>query len=137
MHKLQDEISLVPLSSYGKPYTPPAGTVDPSIDMKTAVREQVNSLSTEEYFNLLAKLLKDNPPAPADKKMVEKLAKLGIEPGKPFNTSKLGALAKDEFSKVPKKPARRRARARSAGPAGPAPGRRPGRPAARPCWTAH
>ena len=25
VHKLQDEISLVPLSAYGKPYTPPAG----------------------------------------------------------------------------------------------------------------
>ncbi|MGE3871269.1 MAG: DUF1254 domain-containing protein, partial [Pseudorhodoplanes sp.] len=39
VHKLQDEFKLVPLSSYGKPYTPPAGTVDASIDMKTAVRE--------------------------------------------------------------------------------------------------
>jgi hypothetical protein len=103
VHKIQDEVTLVPLSSYGKPYTPPAGQVDSTIDMKTPVRTQVDSLSTEEYFNLLAKLLKDNPPAAADKKMVEKLAKLGIEPGKPFNTSKLGALAKDEFSKVPKK----------------------------------
>jgi hypothetical protein len=33
---MQDKLSLVPLSSYGKPYTPPAGAVDPSIDMKTA-----------------------------------------------------------------------------------------------------
>ena len=41
VHKLQDECKLVPLSSYGKPYTPPAGTIDPSIDTKTAAREQV------------------------------------------------------------------------------------------------
>ena len=66
VHKMQDEISLVPLSSYGKPYTPTAGTVDPSIDMKTAVRDQVNALSADEYFNLLAKLMKDNPAAAAD-----------------------------------------------------------------------
>jgi hypothetical protein len=39
VHKMQDEISIVPLSSYGKSYTPPPGKVDPSIDMKTAVRE--------------------------------------------------------------------------------------------------
>src|SRR6201997_1964793 len=44
VHKLQDEISLVPLSAYGKPYTPPPGTVDPSIDMKIAVRDQVNRM---------------------------------------------------------------------------------------------
>ena len=41
VHKLQDEFKLVPLSSYGKPYRPPAGTVDPSIDMKTAVRRRL------------------------------------------------------------------------------------------------
>ena len=86
VHKLQDEISVVPLSSYGKPYTPPPGNVDPSIDMKTAVREQVNALSVEEYFTLLAKLMKDNPPAAADKPMVKKMAKIGIVPGQPFDS---------------------------------------------------
>ena len=54
VHKLQDEFKLVPLSSYGKAYTPPAGKVDPSIDMKTAVREQVNRMDADEYFTLLA-----------------------------------------------------------------------------------
>jgi hypothetical protein len=101
VHKLQDEISIVPLSSYGKPYTPPPGKVDPSIDMKTAVREQVNALSADEYFNLLAKLLKDNPPAAADAPMVKKLAKLGIVPGQPFDSSKLGPVAKEAFDMVP------------------------------------
>jgi hypothetical protein len=102
VHKLQDEISIVPLSSYGKPYTPPAGEVDPSIDMKTAVREQVNKLTADEYFNLLAKLMKDNPPAAADKPMLAKMAKLGIVPGQPFDSTKLGPLAKEAFDTVPK-----------------------------------
>ena len=102
VHKIQDAISVVPLSSYGKPYTPPAGKEDPSIDMKTAVREQVNSLSADEYFTLLAQLLKDNPPNAADQPMVEKLAKIGIEPGKPFDGSRLDPLAKEAFAVVPK-----------------------------------
>ena len=102
VHKMQDEISLVPLSSYGKQYTPPADTVDPSIDMKTAVREQVNALSVSEYFNLLAKLMASNPPAAADKPMLKKMAKLGIIPGQPFDGSKLGPVAKEGFSLVPK-----------------------------------
>ena len=42
--RLQDQYALVPLSAYGKPYTPPAGKVDPDIDMKTPVREQVNRM---------------------------------------------------------------------------------------------
>lgn len=102
VHKLQDGISVFPLSSYGKPYTPPAATVDPSIDMKTAVREQVNALSVDDYFTLLAKLMKDNPPATADQPMLEKMAKIGIVPGQPFDGSKLGPVAKEAFDLVPK-----------------------------------
>lgn len=60
VHALQDQCALVPLSAYGKPYTPPSGTVDPSIDMKTAVREQVNRMDAIEYFTLLAQLMKTN-----------------------------------------------------------------------------
>ena len=101
VHKLQDEISVVPLSSYGKTYTPPPGKVDPSIDMKTPVRDQVNALSINDYFTLLAKLLKDNPPAAADKPMLAKLAKLGIVPGKPFDGSKIGPVAQETLSAVP------------------------------------
>jgi hypothetical protein len=84
VHALQDQYKLVPLSAYGKPYTPPTGTVDPSVDTKTAVREQVNRLSATEYFKLLAALMKENPPATADAPMVAKLKRLGIEPGKDF-----------------------------------------------------
>lgn len=102
VHKLQDEISLVPLSAYGKPYTPPAAKVDASVDMKTAVRDQVDALSAEEYFSLLADLMAKNPPAEADKPILEKMAKIGIVPGKPFDGSKLGPVAKDAFSLVPK-----------------------------------
>lgn len=88
VHALQDECKLVPLSSYGKSYTPPAGTVDPSIDMKTAVREQVNRMSATEYFTLLAKLMKDNPPAAADAPELAKFARIGLVAGQDFDTSK-------------------------------------------------
>src|SRR4249920_1411897 len=66
VHKLQGQYKLVPLSAYGKPHTPPEGKVDPSIDMKTAVREQVNRMDAKEYFSLLSQLLKTNPPSAAD-----------------------------------------------------------------------
>ena len=102
VHKLQDEISLVPLSAYGQPFAPPPGKVDPSIDMKTAVREQVDALSADDYFNLLAQLMKDNPPAAADEPMLKKMAELGIVPGQPFDGSKLGPVAKEAFAEVPK-----------------------------------
>jgi len=102
VHKMQDEISIVPLSSLGKPYTPPPGKVDPTIDMKTPVREQVNALDTAAYFNLLTALMKDNPPAKADAPMVAKMAKLGIVPGVPFDFGKLDPAVQEVLKDVPK-----------------------------------
>lgn len=101
VHKLQDEISVVPLSAYGKNYTPPPGRVDPDIDMKTPVRDQVNGLGTADYFDLLAKLMKDNPPAAADASMVSKMAKLGIAPGKPFTFDRLDPAVQKILQDVP------------------------------------
>src|SRR5262249_62425227 len=76
---------------YGKAYTPPAGTVDPSIDMKTAVRDQVNRMDAVTYFTLLAQLLKANPPTAADAPEVARFAKIGLVPGQNFDPSKLNA----------------------------------------------
>jgi hypothetical protein len=103
VHKLQDEISLVPLSSYGQPYTPPAGQVDPTIDTVTPVRDQVNSLDAQEYFNLLATLMKDNPPAAADAPIVADMARLGIVPGQPFDMGKLDPDVQAALEDVPEK----------------------------------
>jgi hypothetical protein len=95
VHAIQDKYKLVPLSAYGKDYTPPKGKVDPKVDMKTPARDQVNSLKAGDYFKLLAKLMKDNPPAKEDAPMVAKLKKIGIEPGKDFEMDKLDpAVAK-------------------------------------------
>ena len=91
VHALQDQFGLVPLSSYGKPYSPPAGTVDPSVDMKTAVREQVNRMDAVSYFNLLAGLMKRNPPLPADAPELAKFEKIGLVAGKDFDAGKLKA----------------------------------------------
>lgn len=89
VHALQNKYRLTPLSAYGKKYMPAPGTVDPSIDMKTPPREQVNALSGKDYFTVLATLLKTNPPANADAPMLAKLAQVGIVPGQDFDASKL------------------------------------------------
>jgi hypothetical protein len=91
VHELQDQCKLVPLSSYGKAYTPPEGKVDSSIDMKTAVRDQVNRMDAKAYFTLLAQLMKTNPPVAADAPAVARFARIGLVPGKDFDASKLSA----------------------------------------------
>jgi hypothetical protein len=102
VHGLQDKFSVVPLSAFGKPYTAPAGVVDPSVDMKTAVRKQVNALGIEAYFTELAKLIKANPPTAQDAPIVARMAKIGLVPGQDFDSSKLGILDREAIKIVPK-----------------------------------
>jgi hypothetical protein len=102
VHAVQDQMAAVPLSSYGKPYTPTPGTVDTSIDGKTAVRERVNAMDGASYFKLFAQLLKTNPPSADDAPMVAKLAKIGIVPGQDFDSSKLEPSVAAGVGKAPK-----------------------------------
>jgi hypothetical protein len=102
VHTLQDKFSLVPLSYYGKDYKPLPGEVDAGFDMKTAVRDQVDHLSVDEYFNYLAKLMKNNPPAVEDGPMLAKMAAIGLVPGQDFDPSKLGAFDHEVIKGVPK-----------------------------------
>ena len=102
VHALQDQMTAIPLSSYGKPYTPPPGTVDPNVDSKTAVRDQVDAMDAATYFALFAQLLKTNPPLAGDAAMVAKLAKIGIVPGKDFDASKLGDSVNKGLAEAPK-----------------------------------
>ncbi|BBF91900.1 DUF1254 domain-containing protein [Blastochloris tepida] len=85
VHALQDQFKLYPLSAHGKNYTPPPGKVDPSIDMKTPVRDQVNAMSAVEFFTLLADLMKRNPPALKDAPALERFKQINLVPGESFN----------------------------------------------------
>ncbi len=102
VHRLQDQVKLVPLSAYGKPYTVPPAKVDPSIDMKTPVRDQVDRMDALAYFKLLAELMKTNPPAAADAPMVAKMAKIGIVPGQSFDPARLDPATARGLQAVPK-----------------------------------
>jgi hypothetical protein len=102
VHALQDQVTAVPLSSYGKAYTPEPGKVDPNLDPKTAVRDQVNALDGAAYFKLFADLLKTNPPAADDAPMVARLATLGIVPGQDFDVSKLEPAVAKGIAEAPK-----------------------------------
>jgi hypothetical protein len=102
VHALQDQMTAVPLSAYGKPYSPAPGTVDPSVDMKTGVRDQINAMDAASYFALFAQLLKTNPPTAEDAPMVATLAKIGIVPGQDFDASKLDPAVAKGLAAAPK-----------------------------------
>jgi hypothetical protein len=82
---LKAKYRLVPLSAWGAAYAPPAEVaVDPKVDAKTSPVEQVERMPGAEFFAWLAALMRDNPPAEADRPMVERLARIGIVAGRPF-----------------------------------------------------
>ncbi|HEX4050834.1 MAG TPA: DUF1254 domain-containing protein [Steroidobacteraceae bacterium] len=89
VHAVQDAYTLVPLSMFGKSYTPPRGAVDAAIDMGTPPVEKVQAMTATSYFDTLARLLKANPPPAADAPVIAKLATIGVIPGQPFNPSSL------------------------------------------------
>jgi hypothetical protein len=100
----QKEFKLVPLSSYGKPYTPPAGTVDPKApSVKEKVRDIISAMDIQTYFNALAMSMATNPPVlPEDAAIVAEMAKIGLVPGKPFDLSKLPLAVQTALADVAK-----------------------------------
>ena len=100
----QKEFKLVPLSSYGKPYTPPAGTVDPHApSVKERVRDIISAMDTQTYFNALAVSMAANPPVlPQDASIVAEMATIGLIPGKPFDLSKLPPAVQSALADVEK-----------------------------------
>ena len=88
VHKIQAGYKITPLSQWGKPPKPVNVKVDPSLDMKTPPKVQVDTMPAGRYFTYAAELLKVNPPHITDQPMIAQLKKIGIEPGKSFDFDK-------------------------------------------------
>lgn len=92
VHALQDQYTIVPLASHGKPFTYVAPPVDdhPGVSMTEGPQTAILALGTEGYFNWMTWLMaSDAKPAPEDGPMLARMAKIGLEPGKPFRPADL------------------------------------------------
>jgi hypothetical protein len=90
VHKVQDGYRLTPLSKWGKDYAPPAtASTDPAIDNKTPPFIQVNKLDGVTVLGRLAELMAKYPPHPNDYPILFRMRQIGLEPGKPFEATKL------------------------------------------------
>lgn len=90
VHKVQDGYRLTPLSQWGKSYKAPAiSPLDPAIDGKTPPLVQVNRMDGVAVLGRLAELMAKFPPHPNDYPLLFRMHRLGLEPGKPFDTAKL------------------------------------------------
>jgi hypothetical protein len=101
VNKVQDGYRITPLSQWGKTPAPVTVTVDPSVDMKTPPLDLVNGMSAQRYFAYAAELMKLHPPHVTDWSMVERIRRIGLEPGKSFSWESLDPAVQEVIAKVP------------------------------------
>jgi hypothetical protein len=95
VHALQKQYELLPLSAWGRSYTPPAKvSVTPGIDTRTPPGDQVTKMEPGAFFAKLAKLMAANPPAEDDAPLLKRLRMLGIAPGTPFDLGRASPALK-------------------------------------------
>jgi hypothetical protein len=98
VHKIQAGYKITPLSQN---YSPPTVKIDPSVDMKTPPKVQVDTMPAEKYFAYAAELLKVIPPHITDQPMIAQLKKIGIEPGKSFDLDKAAPAVRKALESAP------------------------------------
>jgi hypothetical protein len=101
VHKIQAGYKATPLSNWGKQPKPIEVTVDPTVDMKTAPKVQVDTMPAGKFFAYAAELLKLNPPHVTDEPIVAQMKRIGLEPGKSFDIEKATPAAKKGLEAAP------------------------------------
>lgn len=101
VHKIQAGYKITPLSQWGKAPQPVEVKIDPSIDMKTPPKLQVDNMAGAKYFAYAAELLKLHPPHVTDQPIVAQMHHIGLEPGKPFDVAKLDPAVQKAIESAP------------------------------------
>ena len=101
VRKIQSGYKVTLLSEYGKAPKPLEFKPDPSVDMKTPPKVQVDTMSAGKYFAYAAELLKQHPPHITDEPILARMKKIGIEVGKSFDISKLDPAVQKALESAP------------------------------------
>ncbi len=101
VHKIQAGYKITPLSEWGKPAKPVEARIDPSIDMKTPPKIQVDTMAGGKYFTYASEILKVNPPHITDEPIIAQMKRIGIEPGKSFDVAKIDPAVKKAIEAAP------------------------------------
>lgn len=101
VHKIQAGYRITPLSDWGKPAKPVEATIDPSIDMKTPPKVQVDTMAAGKYFAYASEILKINPPHDTDQPIIAQMKRIGIEPGKSFDAARADPAVRKAMDAAP------------------------------------
>jgi hypothetical protein len=101
VHKIQAGFKVTLLSEWGKLAKPIEVKIDPSMDMKTPPKIQVDTMPAAKYFAYAAELLKINPPHVTDEPIIARMKKIGIELGKSFDIDKVSPAVRKALESAP------------------------------------
>jgi len=101
VHKIQAGYKITPLSQWGKEPVPPEVKIDPSIDMKTPPKVQVDTMKAGQFFAYAAELLKMHPPHITDQPIIARLERIGFEVGKDFDLDKADPAIQKGLASAP------------------------------------
>jgi hypothetical protein len=101
VHKIQASLTVTPLSRWGKKQEPVAAKIDPSVDMKTPPKVQVDKMPAGKYFAYAAEIMMLQPPHITDEPIIARMKRIGIEPGKSFDIDRVDPVVKKALESAP------------------------------------
>jgi hypothetical protein len=101
VHKIQAGFKITPLSRWGQPPAPVEVKIDPSVDMRTPPKIQVDAMPADKYFAYAAEIMKLQPPHITDQPILARMRRIGIEPGQSFDLDKVDPAVKTALESVP------------------------------------
>jgi len=101
VHRIQAGYKVTPLSQWGKTPQPVTATMDPTVDMKTPPKTQIDTMPGAKYFTYAAEILKVHPPHLTDQPIIAQMKRIGIEPGKSFDITKLDPVVQKALEAAP------------------------------------
>lgn len=78
VYPIQDNIRLTPYQYYGQNYTPPKGAKNSVYDIANPVK-YIEKMPLGIFFNQMANLMNENPPADYDREILKEMKIIGIE----------------------------------------------------------
>ena len=95
----QDGLSITPLSRWGSDSLVTKTEPDPSVD-QTPPLEQIEAMTTKDFFEYAVELMKLNPPNPTDYSHVWRMRQIGITVGESFDFESLDATTQAVFDRA-------------------------------------
>ena len=100
VHEFQAGISAVPLSAWGNYYEPPEAKFDRGAS-RLPPAEQVQRMDGATFFAFLAELLRVYAPHANDYPMLQRLARIGLQAGRPYDVAAVAPDIRSALAAAP------------------------------------